>query len=94
MVMRKALLSATGMAGMRTFAGGSWFAICMQNGKKATFGLLEECQQLAAAAATSSPGGSSSSSSSRLLVGLHEGVEQVTPLGPGAGVEVTTSSRR
>lgn len=79
---------------MGTLLARLWFAICMQNGKKATFGLLEECQQLAAAAATSSPGGSSSSSSSRLLVGLHEGVEQVTPLGPEAGVEVTTSSRR
>ncbi len=77
-----------------------WSAVVwLQNGKKATFALLEECQRLAAAAASNSTGGSShgssgSGSSSRLLVGLQEGVAQVTPLGPGAGVEVTTSSRR
>jgi hypothetical protein len=49
--------------------------------------VLDECQQLGAAAANSS-------TSSRLLVGLQEGVQQVTPLGAGAGVEVATSSRR
>jgi hypothetical protein len=67
------------------------FAGCLQNGKKAAFALLEECQQLGAAAAAAT---NSSSSSRRLLVGLHEGVQQVTPLGSGAGVEVTTSNRR
>lgn len=67
---------------------GTLFCCCrLQNGKKATFALLDECQQLGAAAASNSNG-------SRLLVGLQEGVQQVTPLGAGAGVEVTTSNRR
>jgi len=61
---------------------------CMQNGKRAAFALLDECQQLGATAA----GCSGTSPGSRLLVGLQEGVQQLASL--GSGVEVITSQRR
>jgi hypothetical protein len=51
----------------------------------------------AASKGSSSNSGStaeSSGGSSRLLVGLHEGVQQLTPRGAGEGVDIVTSSRR
>jgi hypothetical protein len=48
----------------------------------------------ASKANSSSSSTDSSTDSSRLLVGLHEAVQQLTPRSSGEGLEVITSSRR
>ena len=71
--------------------------VVLQNGKKAAFALLEECQRLGLATKSGSSSISTSSgsnSSSRLLTCLQEGVQQLVSLGPGLGLEITTSKRR